>query len=80
MPTFVAGKLVDDALVEAGGICKRPAATTGFQPLPGRWVAEPTLAWLNLNRRLPKDFEPSVANATAWIYIASMQLLDRRLA
>jgi transposase len=61
-------------------LIKRPAATTGFQPLPRRWVVERTLAWLNRNRRLAKDFEASVASATAWIYLASMQLLVRRLA
>jgi transposase len=61
-------------------LVKRPAATAGFQPLPRRWVVERTLAWLNRNRRLAKDFEASIASATAWIYIASMQLLVRRLA
>ena len=61
-------------------LVKRPAATAGFQPLPRRWVVEQTLAWLNRNRRLAKDFEASIASATAWIYIASMQLLVRRLA
>ena len=29
--------------------------------------------WLNRNRRLAKDFEASIANATTWIYIASVQ-------
>jgi putative transposase len=43
-------------------------------------VVERTLAWLNHNRRLAKDFEASVTSAPAWIYIASMQLLVRRLA
>jgi putative transposase len=43
-------------------------------------VVERTLAWLNRNRRRAKDFEASIASATAWIYIASMQLLVRRLA
>ena len=45
-----------------------------------RWVVERTLAWLNRHRRLAKDFEASIASATAWIYIASMQLLVRRIA
>jgi transposase len=39
-----------------------------------RWVIERTLAWLNRNRRLAKDFETSIASATTWIYIASTQL------
>jgi transposase len=38
------------------------------------------LAWLNRNRRLAKGFEASIASAKAWVYIASMQLLIRRLA
>ena len=48
--------------------------------LPRRWVVERTLAWLNRNRRLAKDFEASIASAKAWLYIAGIQLLIRRLA
>ena len=46
----------------------------------GRWVVGRTLAWLNRNRRLAKDFEASIASAKAWVYIASAQLLIRKLA
>jgi hypothetical protein len=42
-------------------------------------VVERTLAWLNRNRRLAKDFEASIASAKAWVYITSVQLLVRRL-
>jgi transposase len=59
-------------------IVKRIAA--GFELLPRRRVIERTLAWLNRNRRLAKDFEATLANATTWIYIASVNLLIRRLA
>jgi transposase len=52
-------------------IIKRSAEAAGFQPLPRRWVVERTLAWLNRNRRLAKDFEASIASAKAWLYIAS---------
>jgi RNA polymerase sigma-70 factor (ECF subfamily) len=48
--------------------------------LPRRWVVERTLAWLIRNRRLAKDFEATIASAKAWVYIASVQLLLRRLA
>ena len=61
-------------------IVKRMADTVGFEVLPRRWVVERTLAWLNRNRRLAKDFEASIASAKAWIYLASVQLLIRRLA
>jgi transposase len=61
-------------------IVKRAADAVGFQLLPRRWVVERTLAWLNRNRRLAKDFEGSIASAKAWVYIASVQLLIRRLA
>ncbi len=39
-----------------------------------------TLAWLNRNRRLAKDFEASVESAVTWLYIASVKLMSRRLA
>jgi putative transposase len=48
--------------------------------LPRRWVVERTFGWLNRNRRLAKDFETTVASSQAWIYLASVQLLARRLA
>ena len=54
--------------------------TVGFEVLPRGWVVGTTLAWLNRNRRLAKDFEASIASAKAWVYLASVQLLIRRLA
>jgi transposase len=61
-------------------IVKRPNDAKGFVLLPRRWVVERTLAWLNRNRRLAKDFEATIASAQAWIYIASVKLLSRRMA
>jgi transposase len=61
-------------------IIKRMADTAGFEVLPRRWVVERTLAWLNRNRRLAKDFEASIESAKAWVYIASVQLIIRRIA
>jgi putative transposase len=51
-----------------------------FKPEPRRWVVERTFAWLGRNRRLAKDFEATVSSAEAWLLIASIQLLTRRLA
>jgi putative transposase len=53
--------------------------TIGFEVAPRLWVVERTLAWLNRNRRLAKDFEATIASAKAWLYISSLQLLIRRL-
>ena len=61
-------------------IVRRSDTAHGFELLPRRWVVERTLAWLNRNRRLAKDFETTVATAEAWLYLASVQLLVRRLA
>jgi putative transposase len=61
-------------------IVKRSDIAKGFEVLPRRWVVERTLAWLNRNRRLAKDFENTIASATAWLFIASVQLLTRRIA
>lgn len=61
-------------------IVKRSDAAKGFVLLPRRWVVERTFAWLNRNRRLAKDVEATIESATAWIYIASVKLMSRRLA
>src|SRR5213595_1517126 len=78
------GPNLRDALVKFGDwtieIVKRTADAAGFQLLPRRRVVERTFAWLNRNRRLAKDFEASIASAKAWVYIASVQLLVRRLS
>ena len=52
----------------------------GFTVLPRRWVVERFLAWINRNRRLAKDFEASIASATAFLYAAAVMLLTRRIA
>ena len=51
-----------------------------FKPERKRWVVERTFAWLGRNRRLAKDFERTIASAEAWLLIASVRLLSRRLA
>jgi transposase len=51
----------------------------GFVVLPKRWVVERTFGWLNLARRLAKDFERTIASARAWLQFALMALLLRRV-
>jgi len=43
-------------------------------------VVERFFAWLGRNRRLAKDFEATVASATAFLCAAYVMLLTRRLA
>ena len=61
-------------------IVERPQGVKGFQLLPRRWVVERTLAWFGRCRRLTKDFEGSAATETAWLLVAHLRLLTRRLA
>jgi len=79
-----AGKKLKAALSKIGKwnleIIKRSDRAKGFVLLPRRWVVERTFAWLNRNRRLAKDIENTIQSATAWIFMASVQLLTRRIA
>ena len=60
-------------------IVKRSDIAKGFEVLPRRWVVERTLAWLNRCRRLAKDFENLSRNALAFIRLASIRLMLRKL-
>lgn len=57
-----------------------PLMPTGFQVLKRRWVVERTFAWVGRYRRLSKDYEVLPASEEAWIYLATTNLLLRRLA
>jgi putative transposase len=78
------GEQLRNAIADCGPwvvqIVERPHGVKGFQLLPRRWVVERTFAWLGRCRRLAKDFEASIASATAWLLIANLRLLSRRLA
>lgn len=78
------GDKLKAAIARAGDwtfeIIKRSDAAQGFQLLPRRWVVERSFAWLGRCRRLARDFEATIASAVAWVYIAHIRLLTRRLA
>ena len=61
-------------------IVKRPRDSHHFQVLPRRWVVERTFAWLSRCRRLSKDYEALSDTTEAWIHIAMIHLMLRRLA
>jgi putative transposase len=52
----------------------------GFQVLPKRWIVERTFAWLNRQRRLGKDYERLPDTSEAFVYVAMIRLMLRRLA
>ena len=60
-------------------IVKRSDQAKGCEVLPMRWVVERTMAWLNRCRRLAKDFENLTDNALAFLRLASIRLMLRRL-
>ena len=60
-------------------IVKRSDQVKGFIVLPKRWVVERTLAWLNRCRRLAKDWECLNRKARAYLLLASIRLMLRRL-
>jgi transposase len=78
-----AGTKLADALAGLGrwtlAIVKRSDTASGFELLPRRWVVERSFAWLGRYRRLAKDFEASLASAHAWLLIASVKLMMRKL-
>ena len=51
-----------------------------FVVLPKRWIVERTLAWITANRRMARDFERHSQTANAFIQIAMIKLMTRRLA
>ena len=50
-----------------------------FVVLPKRWIVERTLAWISRNRRLARDFERYAQSAVAFIRLAMIRILLRRL-
>jgi transposase len=75
-----AAERVADATRIAIEIVRKPPEQVGFAVHPRRWVVERCFAWLGRNRRLAKDFEATIASATAFLYAASAMLLIRRIA
>ncbi len=60
-------------------IVKRSDVASGFEVIAKRWVVERTFAWFGRCRRLAKDFENLTRTARAFIILASIRLMIRRL-
>ena len=53
---------------------------SGFHVLKWRWIVERTFAWLSTWRRLAKDYELLPSSEEAWICLAMIRLMLRRVA
>src|ERR1035437_4478294 len=60
-------------------IVRRSDRAKGFVVLPKRWVVERTFAWLGRCRRLAKDWENLNRKALAFLRLASIRLMLRKL-
>ena len=60
-------------------IVKRPKDSHHFEVLPRRWVVERTFGWIGRCRRLSKDYEQLPQSSEAWVRIAMIHLMLRRL-
>ena len=60
-------------------IVKRSDAAKGFHVLPKRWIVERTYGWLGHCRRLAKDYENPTRSHVAFIILAMIRLMLRRI-
>ena len=60
-------------------IVKRSDQIKGFLVLPKRWIVERTIGWLNRCRRLAKDWENLNRTGLAFLLLASIRLMLRKL-
>lgn len=77
------GQLIDWVKFALGWslqIVEKLGGQVGFQVLPKRWIVERTLAWLNRQRRLSKDYERLPETSEAFVYVTMIRLMTRRLA
>jgi transposase len=70
------GKVLPNLKTE---IVRRSDRAKGFVPLPKRWIVERTIAWLNRCRRLAEDWENLNRSALAFLKLASIRLMLRKL-
>ena len=62
-----------------GVVTRKLAGQKGFVPQPKRWIVERTFGWLNRSRRLSKDYERTTASSEAFVKVAMIHLMLRRL-
>lgn len=50
-----------------------------FIVLPKRWIVERTFAWISRNRRLARDYERYARTVAAFVRLAMIRIMLRRL-
>lgn len=60
-------------------VVRRNPTQKGFVVQAKRWVVERSLGWYSRNRRLSKDYEHLCEVSEVMVYIASIQIMLRRL-
>ena len=60
-------------------IVKRSDQAVGFEVLPKRWIVERTIGWLNRCRRLAKHWEFRTRKALAFLRLASVRIMRRKV-
>jgi transposase len=51
-----------------------------FEIQPKRWIVERTFGWLNRSRRLAKSYERTPESDSAFVHVALIHLMVKRLA
>lgn len=59
---------------------KSAQGKSGFVPVAARWVIERSNAWMERYKILVKNFERTLANATAKVNLCFIRLMLKRLA
>ena len=60
-------------------VVQAPPGQKGFVVQRKRWIVERTFGWLNRSRRLSKDYEQTVESSRAFVQVAMIHLMVRRL-
>ena len=62
-----------------GIVVRKLVGQTGFVVQPKRWIVERTFGWLGRSRRLSKEYERTIDSSEAFIKVAMIHLMIRRL-
>jgi putative transposase len=62
-----------------GVVVKKFVGQVGFVAQPKQWIVERTFGWLNRSRRLSKDYERTIESSEAFVKVAMIHLMIRRL-